>query len=199
MKKSLISVAVVMLATVVLIATVSVWLVGKYNTMVLMSKDVVQQQAQVEVQLQRRYDLIPNLVNSVRGYMAHEEKVISEVADARTKYGTAPAGSAEKIEASNELESALSRLLVVMEQYPDLKADKSVTALMDELAGTENRIAVERRRYNESATDFNKYIAQFPNSMLVTLFNKISEQSFEEFELFTSVDDAINAPVVNLE
>ena len=199
MKKSLISVAVVMLSTVALIAAVFVWLIGKYNTMVLMSKDVIQQQAQVEVQLQRRYDLIPNLVNSVRGYMAHEEKVISEVADAMTKYGSAPAGSAEKIEASNELESALSRLLVVMEQYPDLKADKSVTALMDELAGTENRIAVERRRYNESATDFNKYIARFPNSMLVTLFNKISGQSIKEFELFTSVKDAVNAPVVNLE
>ncbi len=175
-----------------LVGGASLYIVRQYNKMVLLKKDVEQQQAQVEVQIQRRYDLIPNLVNSVKGYLKQEQTVFKDIADARTHYAQAPAGSAEKIEAANQMESALSRLLVIVENYPELKSDETVKSLMYELSGTENRIAVERRRYNETATEYNKYISLFPNNIIAKIFH------FNSVPLFTTPEEAKNAPKVDL-
>lgn len=171
---------------------VGLWLVGKYNTLVTMNEDVDNAQAQVETQLQRRYDLIPNLVESVRGAQDQEEDVFSAIADARTRYGNSAPGSEERVEAANELEGALSRLLVVVENYPELRSNQTVISLMDELAGTENRISVERRRYNDKVTDYNKFVVRVPNNLIAGLFG------FDQRPLFEAVADADVPPTVDL-
>jgi len=167
-------------------------LVGYYNSMITAEQEVEKAQAQVEVQLQRRYDLIPNLVESVKAVLTQEQEVFGDIAEARTRYSGAQTGTAEKIEASNDLESAISRLLVIMENYPELKSDQTVQGLMDELAGTENRISVERQRYNDTVTDFNIMIKRFPANIVAKLFG------FEERPLFEAVSDAEVAPSVDL-
>lgn len=184
---------VVLLAIVGIILLVGAFLMGKYNTLVKLNEQVNNSQAQIETYLQRRYDLIPNLVESVKGSMAQEEKVFTAIADARTKYGSAEAGSEAKIEAGMELESAISRLLVVIENYPELKSNENVRGLMDELAGTENRIATARKVYNDDATTYNTEIKSFPTSFIASLFN------FEERSYFESVEDANVAPIVDFE
>ena len=132
-----------------------------YNTMVSMKESIQSAWAQVENQLQRRNDLIPNLVEVTKGYATHEKEIFENVANARAKL--IGAGSrAEQIEAANEVSSALSRLLVIAERYPDLKANTQFARLSDELAGTENRIATERRRYNEAVQAYNTYIKKIP-------------------------------------
>ncbi|MCG3203957.1 MAG: hypothetical protein KCHDKBKB_00634 [Elusimicrobia bacterium] len=170
------------------------WVSGAYNTMVTRNEEVSTTWAKVETQYQRRYDLIPNLANSVKGYMAHEQAVFKAIADARAHYDNSNKGSDERIKATGEIEGALSRLMVIMENYPNLKADQTVQGLMDELAGTENRITVARDRYNEDARDFNIYIKKFPTNFLAGMFN------FDEKPLFTiQTQDAQYAPSVNLE
>ena len=127
---------------------------GNYNRFVTLDEGVKASWAQVENQLQRRFDLIPNLVETVKGFAAQEKSVLVEVTNARARVGGA--GSIpEKISANNELSGALSRLLVVVEKYPDLKSNQNFLKLQDELAGTENRIAVERKRYNEAVQRYN--------------------------------------------
>jgi LemA protein len=134
--------------------------------------------AQVENQLQRRYDLIPNLVETVKGYAAHEREVFVQVTEARSK--VAGAGSvSDKIDANNSLSAALSRLLVVVERYPELKANTNFIRLQDELAGTENRIAVERRRYNEMVKAFNARVRRFPTNMIAGMFGFKAATYFE--------------------
>lgn len=177
---------------VLVICVIGAVVVGKYNTMVQKDLEVDNAQAQVEVVLQRRYDLIPNLVESVKGAMTQEQEVFGAIADARTKYGSAASGTSEKVDASNGLESALSRLLVIMENYPELKSNETVQGLMDELAGTENRIAVERKRYNDIVTDFNKLIKTFPNNLFAKMLG------FEERSLFEAVEGAKTVPTVDL-
>ncbi|HNZ70668.1 MAG TPA: LemA family protein [Candidatus Dojkabacteria bacterium] len=187
MKNFLIILGIIVVIGLLLIVPV----ISAYNSMVVAQENIKNQQAQVEVQLQRRYDLIPNLVSSVKGLMQQEQDIIDSVTEARTKYGSASDGSAEKVSASNELEGALSRLLVVIENYPDIKSDATITALMDELAGTENRISVERKNYNDIVTDYNKMIKIFPKNIVANIFG------FTEKPLFESTSEAEEAPVVD--
>jgi LemA protein len=142
---------------------------GTYNQFVTLDEAVKSSWAQVENQLQRRYDLIPNLVETVKGYAKQEKDVLVEVTNARARVGGA-ATVPDKISANNELSGALSRLLVVVEKYPDLKSNQNFLRLQDELAGTENRIAVERRRYNESVQTYNVAIRSFPANLLAGAF-----------------------------
>lgn len=135
-------------------------IISGYNNVIAMDENVKGKWAQVENQLKRRYDLIPNLVETVKGYAKHEKDLFEHIADARTKYFQAD-DVARKIEASNRLESALSRLLLLQERYPDLKANESFLKLQDSLEGTENRISVERKRYNEAVQILNTYIRTF--------------------------------------
>lgn len=139
-------------------------IVGKYNGLVSRRERVDDAWAQVQNVLQRRADLIPNLVATVKGYAAHEREVFEHVADARAKLAGART-PAEASSAETQLDGALGRLMVVVEAYPQLKASESFTRLQDELAGTENRIAVERMRYNDVVRDYNQSIKTFPSSL----------------------------------
>lgn len=147
--------------------------VGVRNDLVVQRNAIEGAWAQVDVALQRRADLIPNLVETVRGYAKHEEATIKAVADARAALGGARSPQ-ERIAANSQLDSALSRLLVITENYPNLKANENFQRLQDELAGTENRIAVERRKYNETVQRYNTQIEIFPNNIIASLsgFNR---------------------------
>ncbi|MCX5856889.1 MAG: LemA family protein [Deltaproteobacteria bacterium] len=151
---------------------------GTYNRFVSMDEAVKGSWAQVENQLQRRYDLIPNLVETVKGYAKQEKDVLVEVTNARAKVGGAGTVP-DKINANNELSGALSRLLVVVEKYPDLKSNQNFIRLQDELAGTENRIAVERMRYNEAVKGYNVAIRSFPANLLAGMFGFQKAAFFE--------------------
>ena len=150
-----IALAVVAVIALIVVGTVG-WGVGQYNRVIALDEQVKAQWAQVDNQLKRRYDLIPNLVETVKGYATHEKQLFENIAEARTKYFQAPT-TPQKIQASNQLEGMLSRLLVLKETYPQLKANESFLKLQDSLEGTENRIAVERKRYNEAAQALNTY------------------------------------------
>lgn len=180
---------------IVILAVIGIFvfsLFGSYNSLVALDEDVNTQWANVESKLQRRYDLIPNLVESVKGAMKQEQEVFTAIADARAKLAGAGTTS-EKVEASNELEGAVSRLLVVVENYPELKSNQNVTALMDELAGTENRISTERDRYNEVVREYNKTIRSFPKNILAGMLG------FEQRPYFEATDGAEVAPEVNFD
>ena len=151
---------------------------GTYNNFVSLDEAVKASWAQVENQLQRRYDLIPNLVETVKGYAKQEKDVLVEVTNARAKVGGAT-NVPDKINANNELSGALSRLLVVVEKYPDLKSNQNFIRLQDELAGTENRIAVERKRYNDAVRMYNVAIRSFPANMLAGMFGFQNAAFFE--------------------
>ena len=138
--------------------------VGRRNRMVVKNQAVEAQWHQVDVDLQRRADLIPNLVETVKGFAAQEQTVFGDIAKARSALLSAQSPS-ERIAANAQLEGALGRLLVIVENYPQLKSNENFLRLEDELAGTENRIAVERRRYNETVQDYNTYIGLFPNNI----------------------------------
>jgi len=142
--------------------------VGRRNQMAIKREAVNAAWSQVDVVLQRRADLIPNLVATVKGFAVHEEQVFSEIAQARSALIGART-PADKIAANGALDSALSRLLVITENYPQLKSNENFLRLQDELAGTENRIAVERKRYNDTLQDYNTYISLFPNSFIAGL------------------------------
>jgi len=165
------------------------YLKGTYNTLVTMDEGVKAAWAQVENQLQRRYDLIPNYVETVKGYAKHEKEVFLKVTEARSKVGGAGTID-EKIAANNQLSSALSRLLLVVERYPDLKANTNFIRLQDELAGTENRIAVERRRFNETVRVYNTKIRSFPTNLIAGLFG------FEKAAFFEVPEERQEAPKV---
>src|SRR5580700_2850433 len=141
--------------------------VSHRNQMVTLNEAIKSNWAQVDVVLQRRADLIPNLVETVKGFAAHEETVFGDIAKARSALLNAKTPQ-EKIAANGQLDSALGRLLVVVENYPQLKSNENFLRLQDELAGTENRIAVERKRYNDSVQAYNTFIRQFPNSIFAT-------------------------------
>src|SRR5664279_5249889 len=138
--------------------------VGHRNAMVTKREAVNSAWSQVDIALQRRADLIPNLVETVKGFATHEEKVFGDIAAARAAMIGAKTPQ-DKIAANGQLDSALGRLMVVVENYPQLRSNENFLRLQDELAGTENRIAVERKRYNDTLQDYNTYVQQFPNSI----------------------------------
>ena len=155
--------------------------IGTYNNLQLMDENVNAKWAQVENQLKRRNDLIPNLVATVKGYAAHEKEVFTNIADARSKLGGAMSKNDMKAiqQSNNELSSALSRLLLIVERYPDLKADKQFINLQDELAGTENRLSVARKDYNESVQALNAKIRTFPTGIIASIIGIKSRDYFE--------------------
>ncbi|MDP2853314.1 MAG: LemA family protein [Smithellaceae bacterium] len=175
-KKILIVVAVI---AVLVIAVYSIF-AGNYNKFVQMDVGIKAAWSQVENQLQRRYDLIPNLVETVKGYAKQEKDVLVEVTNARSKVGGAGTVP-EKIAANNQLSGALSRLMVVVERYPDLKSNQNFMKLQDELAGTENRIAVERMRYNDAVKIYNQAIRTFPANFVAGMFG-FKEAAFFKVE-----------------
>lgn len=163
-----------------------------YNSFVDMQENVNLSWGNVETVLQRRFDLIPNLVNTVKGYATHEKEVLTEVTALRSQWGQArqSGNPAAALKAANGLESALGRLMVISEKYPDLKANQNFMALQDELSGTENRISVERRRYNETVASYNKVIRKFPGVFFANLFG------FEKRDTFTATAGSDVAPTV---
>jgi LemA protein len=161
-----------------------------YNRFVSQEEALKAQWAQVENQLQRRNDLIPNLVETVKGYAQHEEGVFKEVADARSRLLAAKSPE-ETIAAANQQTSALGRLLAIAENYPQLKANEQFNRLMDELSGTENRIAVERMRYNERVQEYNTSRRQFPANVTAKVFG------FKEYPFFQVPPEAKQVPKVN--
>jgi LemA protein len=161
-----------------------------YNRFVSQEETIKTQWAQVENQLQRRNDLIPNLVETVKGYAAQEQDVYKSIADSRAKLAGATTPE-QKIAAANEQSSALSRLLVIVENYPQLKSNETFARLMDELSGTENRIAVERMRYNEAVQTYNTARRQFPANVTAKVFG------FNEYKLFEAPPEAKVAPKVD--
>jgi LemA protein len=179
------------IAIIAAVLVIGVGFIGFYNNLVSMTQAMDSQWAQVETQYQRRFDLIPNLVKSVEGIMTQEQEVFGQIAEARTRYSGA--GSVdEKAQAATQLESALGRLLVVMENYPQLRSSENVSQLMDELAGTENRIAVERGRYNDKVQEYNTTIKKFPANLIAGTFG------FNERAFFEAAEGAEKAPAVEI-
>ena len=179
----------------VLVALLAVGLSGcSYNRFVGQEEAIKTQWGQVENQLQRRNDLIPNLVETVKGVAQQEKDVFGQIAESRSKLAgarTTEGPTDQKIEASNQLSSALARLLVVVENYPQLRSNEQFARLMDELSGTENRIAVERMRYNERVQDYNTSRRQFPSNVTAGIFG------FKEYPLFNAPPEAERVPRVN--
>ena len=165
-------------AIVVIVGVIVMWGIGQYNNVVAMDQQVKTQWAQVENQLKRRYDLIPNLVETVKGYAKHERGTFENIATAKTKYFQATTVK-DKIQASQQLEGALSRLLLLQENFPQLKANESFLKLQDSLEGTENRIAVERKRYNDSVGVLNTYRRTFMGRFIAAFANVGEAQYFE--------------------
>jgi len=161
-----------------------------YNTMVQQKENVESAWAQVENQLQRRNDLIPNLVEVTKGYATHERQIFERIADARARL-IAGGSRGEKIDAANALGASLGRLLAIAEQYPDLKANAQFAKLSDELAGTENRIAVERMRYNDAVKEYNAYIKSLPAAIYAHAVG------FEPEKYFEAPPDAKQVPKVD--
>lgn len=186
MKKILIPLLLVVGLIVIAVAVFG----SSYNNFVQLEEDVNQSYAQLESQLQRRLDLIPNLVETVKGFADQEQEVIDSVTEARSSM--ANAGSVEEqAEADAELSGALSRLLVVVENYPEIRSSENFQQLSDELAGTENRIAVARQDYNGSVTEFNREVRSFPGNMVAGIFG------FDEKEYFEADAGAEDAPDVD--
>ena len=173
------------------LALVALPLTGcSYNKFVGQEEAIKAQWAQVENQLQRRNDLIPNLVETVKGYASHEEGVFKDIADSRAKLLAAKSPE-ETIQAANQQTSALGRLLAVVENYPNLKANEQFNRLMDELSGTENRIAVERMRYNQRVQEYDTARRQFPANITAKMFG------FKEYPFFQAPPEAKQVPKVN--
>lgn len=158
-------------------------LFGSYNKIVTLHEGIDGSWAQVETVLQRRYDLIPNLVNTVKGYAKHETELLENVTRLRSQWAGAGTRQ-EKVQAASQLEGFLGRLMVVVERYPDLKANRNFLALQDELAGTENRVAVERRRYNQAVQGYNTTIRRFPGVFIANM------AGFEKSDAYFKADEA---------
>jgi LemA protein len=185
-------VIVAIVASVVVLAVVlGMWFVSVGNGLVTLDEAMKKQWSQVETVLQRRFDLIPNLVNTVKGYAEHEQEVLTRVTELRSQWGAAKTID-EKAAVASELQGALSRLLLVAENYPQLKADQGFRDLQVQLEGTENRIAIERQRYNESVESYNVAVRKFPGSMVAGFRGFAPSDAY-----FKSAEGAAGAPRVD--
>ena len=189
MGKAKIYIIIAIVVILIIIMSIYSFFKNTYNQLVILDEGVKTAWAQVENQLQRRYDLIPNLVETVKGYASHEKETFIEVTNARSRAAGANSPQ-EAMEANNVLASALGRLMVIVERYPELKANQNFIRLQDELAGTENRLSVERRRYNETVRTYNQKIRSFPVNMIAGMFE------FERANLFEVAGEAKQAPKV---
>ena len=183
--KSKKSIWIIVLIVVLLIVSSCV---GSYNSLVNKREEVTGKFSDISVQLERRADLIPNLVKTVKGYAKHEDKAIESVTKSREKLINAD-GVEEKAKANEQLSKSINNLLMVVENYPKLTADKNFIQLQDELAGTENRIAISRKDYNEAVKDYNKSIKTFPKSLIAGMFGFKEEKYFEASEESKEVPD----------
>lgn len=186
MKKKTIVIVLVILAVLGLFIGL---FVGSYNSLVEADENANEKFATIDTMLTRRADLIPNLVSTVKGYAAHEEEIYTALADARAKLAGSTTAD-ETLAANQELESALSRLLVIVENYPELKASEQFKGLQDQLEGTENRIATARADYNEAVSKYNKKIRRFPASILAGMFG------FERKALYEAPESDLDVPTV---
>lgn len=182
--------ALVILGVLVLIIGAYLW--STYNSLISANEAINNQWAQVETQYQRRFDLIPNLVESVKGVMAQEQKVFGDIAAARASYTNA-SGADQKAEAATQVEGALSRLIAIMENYPQIKSAENVQTLMAQLEGTENRISVERKRYNDVVQSFNVKIKRIPTNIVAGWLG------YSEKKYFEAQNGTENAPKVDLQ
>ncbi|HLC61294.1 MAG TPA: LemA family protein [Candidatus Nanoarchaeia archaeon] len=174
---------------VAVILLIVFWYIGTYNSLIRLNEGVNGKWAQVETQYQRRVDLIPNLVSTVKGAANFEQSTLTEITKLRSQWQTAPDVNA-KVETANQIESTLSKLLLVAENYPQLTATKNFQALQDELANTENKVAVERQRYNDAVRDFNARIKTFPSSIVA------KKLGYSDRTYFNSAPGSENAPEV---
>lgn len=172
------------IVVLVLVIILIFWGIGKYNSFIVQNEAITNQWAQVENQFQRRFDLIPNVINTVKGIAAQEQKVFGDIADARTRYAGATTVD-EKAAAAGQVESALGRLLLITENYPTLQSSQSFRDLTTELEGTENRIAVERMKYNDLVRALNTSVKTFPSSVIASMFG-VKEHAY--FEIAEGVD-----------
>ena len=177
------------ISVLILVVIIAWWIVGTYNSLVNKQVEVDKAWGNVQSVYQRRADLIPNLVATVKGFAKQELTVFTEVTNARSAWTNAKTPE-QQVAAANGLESALGRLLVVVENYPQLKSDQNFLALQDELAGTENRINVERQRYNTAVSDYNKKVRMFPSNIIAAVFG------FDMRTFFEAKEGAENAPSV---
>jgi LemA protein len=180
----------VLLAIIVVLVVIALPIVGTYNSLVNLELKVNSAQADIDTDLQRRSDLIPNFVETVKGYASHEKEIFTQVAESRAKLAGAQ-NVTEQAEADASLSSALSRLLVVVENYPELKANQNFRDLTVELEGTENRIAVKRQDYNAAVTQYNSKRRRFPSNIFASLFG------FEEKPLYKAAEGAKEVPKVD--
>ena len=185
-KKSTIIFGAVLLLVVIVVVTV----ISSYNGLVNAEQTVEEKESTIDVMLTRRADLIPNLVNTVKAYAAHEEDIYTDLANARAKMA-GNAGIDEKLEANAQLDSALSRLLVVVENYPELKASEQFIALQDQLEGAENRISTARTDYNKAVKTYTVKIRRFPSNIIAKLFG------FESKEMYEAPEGSQQTPVVD--
>lgn len=179
-----------LIVLVVVIVLASIGGCNIYNRIVQLDEGIDNAWAQVDTVLQRRYDLIPNLVETVKGYAKHEKELLEEITQLRSQWAEAK-GTDEKALTATQMEGALGRLMMVVENYPDLKANQNFLALQDELAGTENRISVERRRYNDAVRDYNTAVRRFPGNLLARQFGFQKRDAY-----FEAAEAATLAPKV---
>lgn len=191
MEKKLSSGAIVLMALAGFFVLLLLWVMSSYNALVGLDENAKTAQADIEVQYQRRFDLIPNLVATAQGIGQLEKDIFNDLAQARSRYSGATAGSPERLDAINQTESALARLLVIVENYPQLKSAESFRALQDQIEGTENRVSVARNNYNAVVNNLNKKLRSFPSTIVGTIFGFEPRDRFE----ITS-DGAQNAPPV---
>ncbi len=190
MSKKLIAVLITLGIFVLLVLIAVGTFASSYNRLVTLNENINNSWAQVQTVMQRRADLIPNLVNTVKGYAKHEKAIFDHVADATAKLAGATTPK-DKFAANDQLDGALSRLLMVVQNYPNLKANKSFNRLMDELAGTENRIAVERRRYNNAVMAYNVAVKSFPTNIIAGMFGYTPKEVY-----FKATENAQKVPTV---